>query len=68
METNKNIKEELENRIKQLENLIAEKGIGASALSKAKKAQRNVNLTVFFGSLITVAGVMLWILSNDNKD
>ncbi len=67
MEINKNIKEELERRIKAVEDFIAEKGIGSSKLTKARKTQRSVNLAVFLGSLVTVAGFLVWLL-NSEKD
>ncbi|WP_319500351.1 hypothetical protein [uncultured Draconibacterium sp.] len=69
MEFNEKIKAELEGKIKDLEKLIAEKGIGAKQLRKARRTQRNVNLAVIVGSLITVAGITLWAVSgSSNKD
>lgn len=59
------INKELERRIKRLENLIEEKGIGSSKLTQARKTQRNVNLAVFLGSLFTVAGLVAWVLTSD---
>jgi hypothetical protein len=50
MEFNTKIKEELEGRIKGLEDLIAEKGIGSKQLSKAKKVQRDGNIALFKGA------------------
>ncbi len=67
MEINKNVKEELEKRIKALEDFIADKGIGSSKLTKARKTQRNVNMAVLLGSLATIAGFLVWIL-NSEKD
>mgnify|MGYP006303917103 CR=1 FL=1 len=60
-----NFKEELENRVKNIESLIEERGIGASRLTKARKIQRNVNVAVFLGSLFTVAGIAAWLLNSD---
>ena len=69
MEFNEKIKEELEGRIKKLEDFIADKGIGSKQLTKARNAQRNVNLAVFVGSLITIAGITVWAMSrNSEKD
>ncbi len=65
MEINKNMKEELEKRIKALEDFIADKGIGSSKLTKARKTQRNVNLAVLLGGLATVAGIIAWIFSSE---
>lgn len=69
MEFNEKIKEELEGRIKKLEDFIADKGIGSKQLTKARNAQRNLNLAVFVGGLITIAGITVWaISSNSSKD
>ena len=68
MEFNQKIKAELEGRIEKLENLIAEKGIGSKQLTKAKNVQRNVNLAVFIGGLITIAGITFWALSGNDED
>ncbi len=67
MEFNEKIKEELEGRIKNLENFIAENGIGSKQLKKAKRTQRNVNLAIIAGSLITVAGITMWAVSSSSK-
>ena len=67
MEITEKVKEELEGRIKYLENLIAEKGIGSKQLKKARKTQRNVNLAILAGSLITVAGITIWVVSNSHS-
>ena len=64
MEFTEKVKEELEGRIKYLENLIEEKGIGSKQLKKARKTQRNVYLAILAGSLITVAGIIIWVVSN----
>lgn len=63
MEFNEKVKKELDNRIKKLEDLIADKGIGSSQLTKARNVQRNVNLAVFVGSLITIAGITVWAIN-----
>jgi len=67
MEINKNIKEEFDARFKKLEDLIASRGLGSTQLNKAKKVQRNVNMAVFLGSLITVAGIAIWVLNKDDE-
>ena len=61
------VKEELESRVKKIEDFIASKGIGSSKLSKARKVQRNVNLGVLLGSLFTVAGVVAWLLKGGDE-
>ncbi len=68
MEFSEKIKDELEGRIKKLENFVADKGIGSKQLEKAKNAQRNVNLAVFVGSLITIAGITVWALRSNSKE
>lgn len=69
MEFNEKIKNELEGRIKKLEDLIAAKGVGSKQLKKVRKTQRNVNLAIIVGSLVTVAGITAWaVSSSSNKD
>ena len=68
MEFNTQIKEELEGRIKELEDFIAEKGIGSKQLSKAKKVQRDGNIALFVGGLITAAGLAIWAMNRNNDD
>lgn len=65
------IKEEFETRINKLESLIADRGIGSKQLTKVRKAQRNVNLAIFAGSLIAIAGIAgiaVWALSSSSDD
>ncbi len=59
------IKEEFEARVKRLESFIEDKGFGSKQLKKARKVQRSINAVVFLGSLITVAGIMIWALNRD---
>ncbi len=61
-------KEELESRIKNIEHFIEEKGLGSAYLTRARRAQRNVNLAIAVGSLITVAGISVWLLSSSRKN
>ncbi|WP_303925505.1 hypothetical protein [Draconibacterium sediminis] len=67
MEFTEKIKTELEGKIKELEDLIAEKGVGAKQLKKAQHTQRNVNLAIIVGSLITVAGITVWAVSSSSR-
>jgi hypothetical protein len=67
MEFTEKIKEEFEGRIKNLENFIAEKGVGSKQLKKVRKTQRNVNLAIVVGSLITVAGITVWVVTNNRN-
>ncbi|MBW6479141.1 MAG: hypothetical protein K0B37_06900 [Bacteroidales bacterium] len=59
------LREEFEGRVKKLENFIEDKGFGSKQLKKAKKVQRSINAVVFMGSLLTVAGIMIWALNRD---
>jgi ribosome-associated translation inhibitor RaiA len=67
MEINKTIKEELEARIRRLEDFIEERGLGSSRLTKAKKIQRKINIGIFLGSLVTVAGLTIWAITQDDE-
>ncbi len=68
MDINEKIKTELEGRVKKIEDFIADKGLGSKQLRKAKKVQRNVNLAVFIGSLVTIVGITFWALSGNSED
>lgn len=68
MEFTNKIKEELEGKIKSLEDYIAENGIGSKQLNKAKKVQRDGNLALVVGSLITIAGIAIWASSRNSDD
>lgn len=57
-----NAQEELNKRIDKLESLIADRGLGAKQLKKAQKAQRNLNLAIFTGGLVAMAGA-LWAVN-----
>ena len=67
MEFSKSIKDELEGRIKKLEDFIESKGFGSGRLTKAKKNTEEVNLAVFAGSIVTVAGIAIWVLNRNHK-
>jgi len=68
MDINEKVKTELEERVKKIEDFIAGRGLGSKQLQKARKAQRNVNLAVFVGSLVTIAGITVWALSSNNEE
>ena len=68
MEFTEKIKTELEGKIKNLEKLIAEKGVGSKQLKKARRTQRNVNLAIIVGSLITIAGITAWAVSMSHQE
>lgn len=68
MDIKKRAKEELESRIEGIENFIAERGLGSTYLNRAKNVQRNVNLAIALGCVVTIAGITVWALSGSNKD
>jgi len=68
MDITKKAKDELEKRIKRIEDFIAEKGVGSSYLARAKRVQRNINLAIVIGSLITFAGITVWLLNREDKE
>lgn len=68
MEISEKIKSELEGRVQHLEDIIEEKGLGSRQLKKAKTVQRNVNLAVFVGGIIAIAGITFWALSGSGDD
>lgn len=55
--------QEIEERLNRLEKLIEKEGIGSRPLNKVKKVQRNLNLGIAVGSLLTVAGLTVWLLN-----
>ena len=68
MDIKEKAKAELESRIRKVEDLIAEKGVGSSYLSRAKKVQRNINLGIFVGGIVAIAGLTAWALSKNNRE
>lgn len=68
MDIKKKAKAELESRVRKVENLIAEKGVGSSYLSRAKRVQRNINLAIFVGGIAAIAGLTAWALSRNNEE
>jgi hypothetical protein len=53
---------DLENKIKELENLIHKKGIGSDYLSKAERIQRDLNLALVLGGAAALVGAAAWSL------
>ncbi len=68
MDITKQAKEQLEKRIKKVEDFIASKGVGSAQLAKARRVQRNINLAIILGSFITLAGITVWVLNNMDED
>lgn len=63
LEAKDRIERGLESRLEKVENFIANRGIGSSQLSRARRIQRNVNLAIAAGCVITVAGIAVWAIS-----
>ena len=61
-------REELENKIDELEDIITEKGIGSNKLKKAKRAQRDVNIGLMLGVTAVVAGLAAWALLDSDGE
>ena len=68
MDITKQAKEQLEKRVKKIEDFIANKGVGSAQLAKARRVQRNINLAIFLGSFITLAGITVWLLHSMDKE
>jgi hypothetical protein len=68
MDITKKAKEGLEQRIHDIEDFINEKGLGSGYLTKAKKAQRNVNIALVAVGALTIIGLAAWALSSDEED
>ena len=62
------VREEFEERIRRIEDFIEDRGLGSTQLRKAKKVQRNVNLGLLLGSLVTAAGVTIWLLNRGGDE
>ncbi|MEQ9303965.1 MAG: hypothetical protein RJQ14_08620 [Marinoscillum sp.] len=60
------IKQELETRVKSLENLIERKGIGSKQLDKARKTQRYLNITVLGVTVAAIVGIAAWLSASDD--
>lgn len=68
MDIKEKAKTELENRVQKVERFIEERGVGSSYLARAKRTQRNINLAIVIGGIITVTGLTFWALSNSSKE
>lgn len=62
MDLKKRSREEIEERIEELEDLIAKNGVGSNYLSKAERIQRDVNLALILGGVTALLGVTAWSL------
>ncbi|MEQ8474425.1 MAG: hypothetical protein RIC35_24725 [Marinoscillum sp.] len=59
------IKQELETRVKSIEELIERKGIGSKQLNKARKTQRYLNITVLGVTVAAIVGIAAWLSASD---
>jgi len=55
-------RKELEEKVEQLESLIAKKGIGSDYLSRAERVQRDINLALILGTTTAVLGITAWTI------
>jgi CHASE3 domain sensor protein len=46
----------------ELEQMIAEKGIGSEQLKKAERMQRDLNLALIIGATATILGITAWTI------
>ncbi len=53
-------RQELEERVKELENMIARKGVGSSYLQRAERIQRDVNIALLLGATTAIVGLTAW--------
>lgn len=54
-------REELENKIKDLEGIISRKGVGSKYLQKAERIQRDVNIALLLGATTAVLSLATWL-------
>lgn len=60
MSLKKKTQKELQDKIKEIEHLIAEKGVGSDYLSRAERVQRDLNLALILGGTAAVLGATAW--------
>lgn len=58
----------LEERIEDLEGIIAQKGVGARYLQRIKRIQRNVNIALLLSVASAAVGVTAWMMSKSEED
>ena len=68
MDITKQAKEQLEKRVKKIEDFIANKGVGSAQLARARRIQRSINLAIFAGSFILLAGITVWAIHAMDDD
>jgi len=60
MDLKNRTKQELEERIEQLESLINKKGVGSDYLAKAERIQRDLNLALILAGTSLAVGLTAW--------
>lgn len=60
MSIKKKTEKELQDKIKEVEDLIAEKGVGSDYLSRAERVQRDLNLALILGGAAAILGATAW--------
>ncbi|MCX2742764.1 hypothetical protein OO013_02740 [Mangrovivirga sp. M17] len=68
MDIKNKAKDELEKRIHEIENYIAKRGVGSGYLNKAQRIQRNLNLALAVGAVVTIAGIATWALLSNHEE
>lgn len=62
MDLKEKSRKELEQRIDQLEELIAKKGVGSDYLSRAERIQRDLNLALILGGTSVALGLTAYAI------
>jgi len=60
-------REELEERIEELEDLIHDKGVGSAYLKRAERVQRDLNVALMLGAAATVFGLTAWAVYKSSR-
>lgn len=55
-------RQELEERVQQLERIIARKGVGSEYLERAERIQRDINLALILGGAASILGLTAWLI------
>ena len=58
----------LERRVKELEGIIARKGVGSDYMQKARRVQRDINIALMLGAATTIVGVAAWALLSSGDE
>lgn len=61
-------KDALERRVKELEGIIARKGVGAEYVQRARRIQRDINIALMLGAATAAIGVAAWVLFRSGDD